>query len=88
MMIFLNVEKHVEDDQKSILEFQKKRVLASGGEWIEPAKRLEMEQEDADRKAEEARQQDLMERCRKKGLDYKTEEEKYQARQRVNRKRK
>ena len=54
MLIFLDVEKHISADQQVILEHQKAVVLAAGGEWMEPAVRLRLEQEEADRKAEEA----------------------------------
>ena len=79
IMVFLGVEKHVKDDQKTILEHQKAAVLAAGGEWIEPAERLRREQEEADRVAEAARIEELRARCAKKGLDFEAEEAKYQA---------
>lgn len=53
LMSFLKVEKFVADDQKTILEHQKAAVLAAGGEWIEPAQRLRMEQEEAERMEKE-----------------------------------
>ena len=49
LMCFLKVEKHIEEDQKTILQHQKKAVLEAGGVWIEPAERLRMEQEEAER---------------------------------------
>ena len=79
LMAFMNVEKHVKDDQIAILEHQKAAVLAAGGEWIEPAERLRREQEEADRLAEEARIEELRARCAKKGLDFAAEEARYQA---------
>jgi GPH family glycoside/pentoside/hexuronide:cation symporter len=79
MLLFLNVEKHIPEDHKEILELQKKRVLEAGGEWIEPAVRLQMEQEEADRMTEEVRKEELKARCLKKGLSFEVEEEKYQA---------
>lgn len=45
LLSFLSVEKYIEEDQKTILKHQKEQVLLAGGEWIEPAKRLKMEQE-------------------------------------------
>ena len=59
LMCFLKVEKHIEEDQKTILQHQKKAVLEAGGVWIEPAERLRMEQEEAERMAEEARIEEL-----------------------------
>ncbi|MDO5100229.1 MAG: MFS transporter [Eubacteriales bacterium] len=53
LMCFLHVEKYVKQDQQTILERQKAAVLAAGGEWIEPAKRLQMEQEENERLARE-----------------------------------
>lgn len=78
LMFFLQVEKHIEEDQKTILENQKAAVLAAGGTWIEPAERLRMEQEEAERQAEEARIAELKAYCEKKGLDFAQEEAKYQ----------
>lgn len=88
MLIFLNVEKYIKKDQETILETQKQAVLAAGGEWIEPAIRLQMEQEEAEKKAEAARREELKMRCRKKGLSFEQEEAKYQAKQAAKRKKK
>ncbi len=78
LMMFLKVEKHIKEDQKTILEHQKAAVLAAGGEWIEPAERLRREQEEAEALAEEARKEELKAYCKKKGLSFESEEEKYQ----------
>lgn len=77
MLLFLKVEKHVKTDQATILERQKAEVLTSGGEWIEPAERLRLEQEQADRLADEARREELRAKCAKKGLDFEAEEQKH-----------
>lgn len=74
---FLKVEKHIKEDQETILEAQKAAVLAAGGTWIEPAERLRMEQEEAEQLAEEARIAELKEKCAKKGLSFEAEEQKY-----------
>lgn len=79
MLMFLTVEKHIDEDHQIILETQKARVLEAGGEWIEPAERLRMEQEEADRIAEEARIEELKAKCAKKGMSFEAEEAKYQA---------
>ncbi len=79
LICFFGVEKYLEADQKKIVERQKAEVLAAGGEWIEPAERLRMEQEEADRQADEARKAELKAKCAKKGLDFEAEEAKYQA---------
>lgn len=80
LMNFLKVEKHIEKDQKTILENQKATVLGAGGEWIEPEERLIREQEEAECLAEENRRQELMNHCKKRGLDYNAEETKFQNR--------
>ena len=74
----MNVEKFLDEDQKLIVQHQKEAVLANGGTWIEPAERQRMEQEEADRQAEEARKADLKALCEKKGLNFEEEEKKYQ----------
>jgi len=78
LMLFLKVEKHVKEDQKTILEHQKAAVLKAGGEWIEPAERLKREQKEAEAMANEARVEDLKLLCAKKGLNFEEEEAKYQ----------
>ena len=74
----MDVEKYGDEDRKAIIEWQKKAVLAEGGTWIEPEERARMEQEQADREAEEARIAELKALCEKKGLDFEAEEKKYQ----------
>lgn len=78
LMSFLKVEKHIKEDQETILANQKAAVLAAGGEWIEPAERLRREQEEAEQIAEETRKEELRSYCKKKGLSYEQEELKYQ----------
>lgn len=78
MLIFLNVEKHIKEDQAEILNYQKSVVLAAGEEWIEPAERLRREQEEADALAEKARIEELKAYCERKGLSFEEEEAKYQ----------
>ncbi len=78
LMSRLDVEKHIEEDQKTIIQHQKEAVLASGGTWVEPEERMRREQEAADKKAEEDRIKELQAYCQKKGLDFATEEGKYQ----------
>ncbi|KWZ75523.1 MFS transporter [Alloscardovia omnicolens] len=78
LMLFLNVEKQIEADQATILEHQKAAVRAAGGEWIEPEERLRLEQEAAEREAEQAHLEELRAKCAKKGLNFEEEEAKYQ----------
>ena len=79
LMIFFGVEKLLKGDRQTILERQKAEALAAGEEWIEPEERLRLEEEEANRLADEARKSELKARCEKKGLNYDEEEAKYQA---------
>ena len=74
----MDVEKYAQQDHDAIIAHQKAAVLAEGGTWIEPEERARLEQEEADRKAEEARIAELKERCKKQGLSFEEEEKKYQ----------
>ena len=59
---------------------QKAEAIAAGIDWISPEEKLRMEEEEADRVAEEARKEELRTKCLKKGLDFEAEEAKYQTR--------
>ena len=74
----LDVEKYGDEDRRLIIERQKEAVLAEGGTWIDPEERARMEQEQADREAEEERIRELKEKCAKQGLNFEEEERKYQ----------
>lgn len=78
LMSFLNVEKNIEADQSRIKEYQKERVLSSGGIWVEPEERLRLEQEEAEALEEKNRLRELKARCQRKGLNFEEEEAKYQ----------
>lgn len=84
LMMFNNVEKYSAEDRQTILDNQKKAALAAGIEWIEPAERMRLEQEEADRIAEEAKIAELKAKCDKKGLDFQTELAKYQRKKNKN----
>ncbi len=86
LMIFFSVEKHLSTDQQKIKDRQKAQTLAAGEEWIEPEERLKLEEEEAERMAEEARKAELKARCEKKGLSFEEEEAKYQKVQEAKRK--
>lgn len=79
MFLFLNVEKFSDLDRKAIVADQKAKVLAAGGEWIEPEERAKMEEAENARIVEEARLEQLRKDCTKKGLVFEEEEAKYQA---------
>lgn len=80
-MARMNVEKFAKQDHDAIIARQKAAVLAEGGEWIEPEIREKLEQEKADREAEESRIADLKKLCKEKGLSFEEEEKKYQEKQ-------
>ena len=73
LMFFYNVEKFSKEDQEKIIAHQKAEVEAAGGVWVDPEERLRLEQEEADRIAEEAKLAELKAHCDKKGLNYETE---------------
>lgn len=79
LMLFFTVEKLLKGDRQTILERQKAEALANGEEWIEPEERLRLEEEEANRVADEARKAELKAKCDKKGLNFEEEEAKYQA---------
>jgi len=53
LMIFLNVEKHLKKDHEKILADQKAEVLAGGGEWLDPAERLRLDQKESEKEESE-----------------------------------
>ena len=80
LMLFFTVEKFLKSDRAAILERQKAEALANGEEWIEPEERLRLEEEEANRIADEARKAELKAKCERKGLDFGEQEAQYQAR--------
>ncbi len=80
LMLFFTVEKFLKNDRAAILERQKAEALANGEEWIEPEERLRLEEEEANRIADEARKAELKAKCERKGLDFEEQEAQYQAR--------
>ena len=73
----MSYEKSTDEDKALILQHQKEAVLAEGGTWIEPEERARLEQEEADRQAEEERIQELKKLCQEKGLNFEEENKKY-----------
>lgn len=86
LMFFFGVERHLQEDNRTIRERQKAEAIAAGEEWIEPEERLRREEEAAELAAEEARKAELKARCEKKGLDFEAEEAKVQASREAKRK--
>lgn len=79
MFLFMNVEKFSKLDQKTILVNRKNAILAEDGVWIDPEEKNKQEEKASMEASEEARIAELKEKCAKKGLDFVTEESKYQA---------
>lgn len=79
IFVFMGVEKFSKFDQKAIIMDQKAAAEAEGVEYIDPATRMAMEEEEADRASDEARKEELRKACEKKGLNFEEEEAKYQA---------
>ena len=79
IFIFMGVEKFTNFDKRAIVMDQKAKAEAEGVEYIDPAERLRMEEEQAEKDSEEARKAELRKYCEKKGLSYEEEEAKYEA---------
>ncbi len=79
IFIFMGVEKFSKFDHKAIVMDQKAAAEAAGEEYIDPAEKLRLEEEQAERDSEEARKAALKAKCEKSGLDYEAEEAKYEA---------
>lgn len=78
IFIFMGVEKFSKIDHKAITVDQKAKAEAEGVEYVDPAERLRIEEEEAEAASEEARKAELKAKCEKKGLNYEEEEAKYQ----------
>lgn len=63
--------------QNAICQRHKEATEARGEVWVSPEELAEQEKAENARLAEEARIADLKEKCRKKGLDFDTENQKY-----------
>ena len=78
LMLGYNVEKDMSEISAGIIKRHKEEAEARGEVYISPEEKAKLEQEEADRIAEEKRVEELKERCAKKGLDFEAEEAKYQ----------
>ena len=78
ILLFFGVEKFIKVDQQTILARQKAQAEAVGLIWISPEERMRIEEEEAEKEAEDARIAELRKKCEKKGLDFDKEEAKYQ----------
>lgn len=72
------LDKDLPKMQAEIIERRKAEAEARGEVYISPEEKARMEQEELDRVAEEKRIAELKELCAEKGLDFETEERKYQ----------
>lgn len=80
---FYRVEKEMPTMQKDIVERHKAEAARQGKEWLSEEEIAAREQAEQDRIAEENRIRELKEKCARDGLDFDTEEAKYQAKLKV-----
>lgn len=78
LFIFMAVEKFSKFDHKAIVADQKAKAEQDGVEFIDPATKLKLEEQEAQEASEAARKAELKKRCEKRGLNYEEEEAKYQ----------
>ena len=78
IFIFMGVEKFSGFDKRAIVIDQKAKAEAEGIEYVDPAERMRLEEEQAEKDSEEARKAELKKYCEKKGLSYEEEEAKYE----------
>jgi len=88
LLPFMDIEKKLPQINADLLERKKAATLARGEEWIDPEELERREAEENARITEENRIADLKEYCRKKGLDFDTENAKYLAKQETRQKKK
>ena len=74
---FVDVEKKLPQINADLLARRKQAALDAGEEWIDPEELERREAEEAEKQREEDRIHDLKEHCKKKGLDFETENNKY-----------
>jgi GPH family glycoside/pentoside/hexuronide:cation symporter len=79
MFIFMNVEKFSKLDHLAIVVDQKAKAKAAGEEWIDPVKKMELEEAEEAKKSEAARIAELKAKCEKSGKSFEAEEAAYQA---------
>lgn len=77
LFIFMTVERFTSLDHKAIASDQKAKAEAEGVEYVAPAVRLQLEEEQTKLETEQARKVALKEKCEKKGIDFEQEEHKY-----------
>ncbi len=75
---FFDVEKHLPQIQADIVAKYKAEAAAKGIEWLSAEELAAKEQAEQDKLAEENRIKELKAKCERKGLNFDTEEAKYQ----------
>lgn len=78
IFLFMGVEKFSAFDHKAIVMDQKAAAAAAGVEYVDPAVKLALEEEEANKAADAARMEELKVACEKKGLNFEAEKAKYQ----------
>lgn len=86
ILYFMNLEEKLPGMQRAIRQRHKEAAEARGEVWVSPEELAEQEKAENARLAEEARIADLKEKCRKKGLDFDTENKKYLSKKMAKRK--
>lgn len=78
LMFFFRVEKDLPQIHADTIARRKAEAEARGEVYVSPEEKMRLEQEELDRVAEQKRIAELKAKCEKKGLDFDTEEKKYQ----------
>ena len=79
IMMFYKVEDDMPNVSAGIVAYHRAEAEARGEVYVSPEEMARKEQIENDHKAEENRIKELRVKCEKKGLDFETEEAKYQA---------
>lgn len=79
LLIRYRLDKELPDMQKAIVQRHKAEAEARGEVYISPEEKVQLEQEQLEKVAEEKRIAELRTLCQKKGLSFEEEEAKYQA---------
>jgi Na+/melibiose symporter-like transporter len=77
ILYFMNLEEKLPGMQQAIRQRHKEAAEVRGEVWVSPEELAEQEKAENTRLAEEARIADLKEKCRKKGLDFDLDNQKY-----------
>ncbi len=79
IITFYDIEEKIPQISADIVARHRAEAEARGEVYLSPEEKAAIEQEKAERETEEKRIEELKEQCAKKGLDFNTEEAKYQA---------